>query len=85
MKLFTLKIRDNYSKPTYGMVRFHFTYPWFKTLHFVHLNFNLLPTSPSDVRKTPCYSKLEHNTDQKHELKSFCHKPYKHLSLHTIQ
>ena len=23
-----------------------------------------LPTSPSDVRKTPFYSKLEHNTDQ---------------------
>ena len=35
--------RDNYSKPTYGMTRFHFAYPWFKTLYFVHLNFNSLP------------------------------------------
>ena len=32
-----LKIRDNYSKPTWGMTRFHFAYPWFKTLHFAHL------------------------------------------------
>ena len=39
------KKRDNYSKPTCGMTRFHFTYPWFKTLHFAHLNFNPLPTS----------------------------------------
>ena len=29
--------RDNYSKPTCGMARFHFAYPWFKTLHFTHL------------------------------------------------
>ena len=29
--------RDNYSKPTWGMARFHFAYPWFKTLHFAHL------------------------------------------------
>ena len=36
-------IRDNYSKPTWGLARFHFTYPWFKTLHFAHLNFNPLP------------------------------------------
>ena len=49
------------------MTRFHFTYSWFKHLHFAHLNFNLLPTSPSDARKTHFYTKLEHNTDQKHE------------------
>ena len=34
---------DNYSKPTWDLARFHFTYPWFKTLHFAHLNFNLSP------------------------------------------
>ena len=34
---------DNYSKPTWGLARFHFAYPWFKTLHFAHLNFNPLP------------------------------------------
>ena len=28
---------DNYSKPTWGLARFHFTYMWFKTLHFAHL------------------------------------------------
>ena len=28
---------DNYSKPTCGMTRFYFAYPWFKTLHFAHL------------------------------------------------
>ena len=32
----------NYSKPTWGMTRFHFAYPWFKTLHFADLNFNSL-------------------------------------------
>ena len=32
-----LKFRDNYNKPTWGLARFHFTYPWFKTLHFAHL------------------------------------------------
>ena len=36
-------IRDNYSKPTSSLARFHFVYPLFKTLHFAHLNFNLLP------------------------------------------
>ena len=36
------KVRDNYNKPTWGLARFHFTYPWFKTLHFAHLNFNPL-------------------------------------------
>ena len=35
-------LRDKYSKPTWGLARFHFTYPWFKTLHFAHLNFNPL-------------------------------------------
>ena len=49
------------------MVRFHFAYLYFNYLHFAHLNFNLLPTLPSDVRKTHFYSKLEHNTDQKHK------------------
>ena len=44
-------LRDNYSKPTWGLARLHFTYPWFKTLHFAHLYFNPLPTSPSDVKK----------------------------------
>ena len=34
---------DNYNKPTYDMARFHFAYPWFKTLHFANLNFNPLP------------------------------------------
>ena len=34
---------DNYSKPLWGLARLHFAYPWFKTYHFVHLNFNLLP------------------------------------------
>ena len=32
-----IKFWDNYSKPTWGLARFHFTYPWFKTLHFAHL------------------------------------------------
>ena len=31
---------DNYSKLTYGMVRFYFAYLWVNHLHFVHLNFN---------------------------------------------
>ena len=39
------KKKDNYSKPICGMAHFHFAYPWFKTLHFAHLNFNPLPTS----------------------------------------
>ena len=34
---------DNYSKPTWGKARFRFAYPWFKTYHFAHLNFNPLP------------------------------------------
>ena len=46
------------------MARLRFAYPWFKTLHFTHLYFNPLPISPSYVRKTHFYSKLEHNTDQ---------------------
>ena len=36
------KFRDNYSKPTCGMICFHFAYPWFKTLHFAHLRLLLL-------------------------------------------
>ena len=36
-------LRDNYSKPTCGMTRFHFDYLWFKTLYFAHLNFKFLP------------------------------------------
>ena len=44
-------IWDNYSKPTWGLARFHFAYPWFKTLHFAHLNFNPLPTFGFSVRK----------------------------------
>ena len=28
---------DNYSKPTYGITRFHFAYLWFNHLHFAHL------------------------------------------------
>ena len=35
--------RFNYSKPTWGKARFRFAYPWFKTYHFTHLNFNPLP------------------------------------------
>ena len=35
-------LRDNYSKPTCGMVRFHFANPCFKTLHFFHLRLVLL-------------------------------------------
>ena len=49
------------------MAHFHFAYLCFNHLHFAHLNFNPLPTSPSDIRKTPFYSKSEYNTDQNHE------------------
>ena len=46
---------DNYSKPTCGMTRFYFAYPWFKTLHFAHLNFNLFalryPPHPQTLEK----------------------------------
>ena len=35
-------IRNNYSKPTCSMIHFHFVYPWFKFLLFIHLNFNQL-------------------------------------------
>ena len=34
---FDIKIRDNYSKPTWGLVRLRFAYPWFKTLYIAHL------------------------------------------------
>ena len=39
------KKRDNYNKPTCGIVRFHFVYLCFNHLHFAHLNFNLLSIS----------------------------------------
>ena len=52
--LFFFCFWDNYSKPTCSMSRFHFTYPWFKTLHFAHLNFNLLP-----IRYPPHLQTLE--------------------------
>ena len=65
---------DNYSKPTWGLTRFHFVYPWYKTYYFAPLYFNPLPpplpTWPSDVSLTPFYSKLEHNTDQTAKIHS---------------
>ena len=48
--------RDKYSKPTWGLARFHFTYPWFKTLHFAHLNFN-----PLSICYPPLAFPLENN------------------------
>ena len=45
------KIRDNYSKPTWGLARFHFAYPWYKTYHFAPLYFNPLPPRcPPDLQ-----------------------------------
>ena len=44
-KILLINSRNNYSKLTCGMTRFHFAYLWFKILHFAHLNFNLLPIS----------------------------------------
>ena len=41
---------DNYSKPTYGMTHFHFTYPWFKTLHFAPLRLVPLAFRNSHLR-----------------------------------
>ena len=38
-----INIWDNYSKPTWGLARLRFAYPWFKTYHFAHLR--LLPFS----------------------------------------
>ena len=74
-----IKYRDNYSKPTWGLARLHFAYPWYKTYHFAPLYFNPLPpllsTWPSDVSLTPFYSKLEHNTDQIGKILSFLHEP----------
>ena len=46
------KKKDNYSKPTCDMTRFHFAYPWCKTLHFIHLNFNPLPIRYSHLLKS---------------------------------
>ena len=37
--LYTKKNRDNYSKPTWGLARLRFAYPWFKTYHFAHLRY----------------------------------------------
>ena len=37
-----LYVWDNYRKPTWDLARFRFAYPWFKTLHFVHLRLLLL-------------------------------------------
>ena len=34
------------------MAHFHFVYPWFKTLHFAHLNFNPLPIRYSPLLKS---------------------------------
>ena len=41
-KCMIIYLRDNYSKPTWGKA-LRFAYPWFKTYHFAHLNFNPLP------------------------------------------
>ena len=37
--LLMVEYRDNYSKPTWGLARLRFTYPWFKTYHFAHLRY----------------------------------------------
>ena len=44
-----INIWDNYSKPTWGLARLRFAYPWFKTYHFAYLYFNLLPPPPLPV------------------------------------
>ena len=46
--------KDNYSKPIYGMVHFHFAYLCFNYLYFAHLNFNPLP-----IRYPPHHQTLE--------------------------
>ena len=43
LQLLNINYWDNYSKPTWGKARLRFAYPWFKTYHFAHLNFNPLP------------------------------------------
>ena len=45
---------DNYNKPTYGMARFHFAFPWFNHLHFAHLR--LVPLA---FRNPPLHLPLE--------------------------
>ena len=45
---------DNYSKPTWGKACLRFAYPWFKTLHFTHRNFN-----PLSIRYPPHPQPLE--------------------------
>ena len=34
------KYRDNYTKPTYGLGKNHFAYPWFKMYHLTHLRYD---------------------------------------------
>ena len=50
-----IKSRDNYSKPTWGKACLRFAYPWFKTLHFAHQNFDPLsiryPLHPQPLEK----------------------------------
>ena len=43
------------------MVRFHFAYPWFKTLHFAHLNFNPFAL---------CYPPLPQTLEKHHFIKN---------------
>ena len=45
---------DNYSKPTWDKACLRFVYPWFKTLHFAHRNFN-----PLSIRYPPHPQPLE--------------------------
>ena len=69
-----LNLRDNYSKPPWGLAPLHFVYPWFKTYHFappvLQSDTPPLPTWPLDVSLTPFYSKLEHITDQTTKIHS---------------
>ena len=60
---FAIKIWVNYSKPTWGLTRFHFTYPWFKTLHFAHLK--LVPLA---FRNPPLRLPLEKHIFKKKQI-----------------
>ena len=70
--------RDNYRKltwvwpvcvlPTHGSKLI--TLPIYTSIYCPSPPPPRLPTSPSDVRKTPFYSKLEHNTDQTMKIHS---------------
>ena len=53
----------NYSKPTWGLARFHFTYSWFKTLHFAHLK--LVPLA---FRNPPLRLPLEKHIFKKKQI-----------------